>query len=132
GVTEVDALNRVTRVTAHGGTIFQPLYNEANLLDSLQVQLRGQGPFVTFLEDQDYDAKSQRQFAKYGNGTITEFSHDPRTLRLTNVLTRLTSGAPKAQAIQNLQYTFDAVGNPTQVRDDAQQTHYFANNVVSP
>ncbi len=132
GTTEVDALNRATKVTAHGGTIFQPVYNEANLLESLQVQLRGEGPFLTFLEEQEYDAKSQRQFAKYGNGTITEFFYDPKTLRLVNLLTRLTGGAPKGQSIQNLQYTFDAVGNLAQVRDDAQQTHYFANSVVYP
>jgi RHS repeat-associated protein len=132
GACEVDALNRSTKITMHGGTVFQPLYNEANLLDSLQVQLQGQGQFLTFLEGQDYDAKGQRQFAKYGNGTITEYSYDPKTRRLINLRTKLTGGDPNAQAIQNLNYTFDSLGNITQVRDDAQQRHFFANSVVYP
>lgn len=129
---EVDALNRPVRLFVPGGTIYQPSYNEANTLDSLQVQLRGQGDFITFLEEQDYDAKGQRQYAKYGNGTITEYSYDPETYRLSNLLTRLTGGEANTQAIQNLSYTFDPLGNITQIRDDAQQTHFFANSVIYP
>jgi len=128
---EVDALNRPLTITVPGGTVYQPAYNESNLLDSLQVQLQGEGEFITFLEEQDYDAKGQRQYAKFGNGTITEYLYDPQTYRLTNLLTKLTGADANAQAIQNLSYTFDPVGNITQIRDDAQQTHYFANSVVS-
>jgi RHS repeat-associated protein len=131
GAGEVDALNRPIIVTAPGGTIYQPVYNEANFLDSLQVKLRGQGDFITFLEEQDYDAKGQRQYVKYGNGTITKYFYDPKTYRLTNLLTTLTGGDPALQAIQNLSYTFDPVSNITQIRDQAQQRHFFANSVVS-
>jgi RHS repeat-associated protein len=130
--SEVDALNRPVNITAPGGTIYKPVYNEANFLDSLQVQPQGQGDFITFLEEQDYDAKGQRQYAKFGNGTITEYLYDSKTYRLTNLLTKLTGADANAQAIQNLSYTFDPVGNITQIRDDAQQTHFFANSVVSP
>ena len=70
-ISEIDALNRQTKLTAPNGTVYQPIYDEANLLDSLQVQINGQGSFTTFLEEQNYDAKGQRQYAKYGNGTIT-------------------------------------------------------------
>jgi RHS repeat-associated protein len=129
---EVDALNRAVKITVPGGTVYQPAYNEANLLDSLQVQLQGQGDFITFLEEQNYDAKGQRQYAKFGNSTVTEYTYDPKTYRLTNLLTRLNENDSSAQAIQNLTYTFDPLGNITQIRDDAQQTHYFANSVVSP
>lgn len=131
-VSEVDALNRAVKVKVPGGTVYQPVYNEANALDSLQVQLQGQGAFITFLEEQNYDAKGQRQYAKFGNSTVTEYTYDPKTYRLTNLLTRLKDSDGAAQAIQNLTYTFDPVGNITQIRDDAQQTHYFANSVVSP
>jgi len=129
---ELDALNRTTKVTLADGTIFQPVYNEANFLDSLQAQLRGQGPFETFLEKQDYDAKGQRQYAKYGSGIVTNYTYDPRTHRLSNVLSKLSTGDPNSQAIQNITYTFDPAGNITQIRDDAQQTHYFANSVIYP
>ncbi len=37
-----------------------------------------------------------------------------------------------AQALQNLQYKYDPVGNITHIRDDAQQSHYFNDVVVAP
>jgi RHS repeat-associated protein len=129
---EIDALDRPVKITAPEGTIFQLDYNISNFLSSLQVQLQGKGAFINFLEEQDYDAKGQRQFAKYGNGTISKYLYDPKTYRLTNLLTKLTGGDSTAQAVQNLSYTFDPTGNITQIKDDAQQTHFFKNSVVSP
>src|SRR5207253_4673811 len=84
-----------------------------------------------FLEDQDYDAKGQRQFAQYGNGLITNYSYDPKTFRLVNLLTKAT-GTSDAQSLQNLSYTFDPRGNIVYSIDDAQQTNYFRNAVVRP
>src|SRR5690606_37216301 len=68
----LDALNRPVSTIFPDGSVMEPSYNEANMLESLKVKVRGQGNFVTFLEDQDYDAKGQRQFVKYGNGLITD------------------------------------------------------------
>jgi RHS repeat-associated protein len=132
GSSEIDALNRPTRVTVHGGTVYKPVYNIANFLDSLQVQIQGQDAFTTFLEGQDYDAKGQRQFAAYGNGTVTDYFYDPKTYRLSNLLTRANSTDSASLALQNLKYVFDPVGNITQIRDDAQQTHFFKNSVIYP
>jgi RHS repeat-associated protein len=127
----VDALNRPTSIELPDQSLVEPKYNEANLLDSLRVKIHGEGSFITFLENQDYDAKGQRQFAQYGNGLITNYSYDPKTLRLQNLLTKKI-GTTDAQSQQNLRYTFDPVGNIVQVNDDAQQTHYFQNAVVLP
>lgn len=129
---EVDALGRPVLVTLPDKSVVQPKYNEANSLDSLKVKIRGAGDFITFLDSQDYDAKGQRQFAKYGNGTITNYFYDPQTFRLVNLVTKLNEGDGEGQSIQNLKYNFDAVGNITQIRDDAQQTHFFRNAVVNP
>src|SRR3712207_8968418 len=63
-------------------------------------------PYTTLfrsLEAQDYDAKGQRQFARYGNGTITEYTYDPRTYRLTNLLTKLRSEEHTSE-LQSRQY----------------------------
>ncbi len=128
----LDALNRPITATLPDNSIIVPKYNEANFLDSLRVNIRGAGDFVTFLESQDYDAKGQRQFAKYGNGTITNYFYDPQTFRLINLVTKLDETDGDNQSIQNLKYTFDPVGNITQQRDDAQQTHFFRNSVVYP
>ena len=127
----LDALNRPILVTLPDKSVVEPKYNEANALDSLRVQILGQGDFVTFLENQEYDAKGQRQFAQYGNGLITNYFYDPKTFRLVNLVTKKT-GASDAQSLQNLHYTFDPVGNIVYSRDDAQQTHFFKNAVVKP
>ncbi|OFX84020.1 MAG: hypothetical protein A2W99_03275 [Bacteroidetes bacterium GWF2_33_16] len=128
----LDALNRPVLVALPDKSVVQPKYNEANFLDSLKVKIRGAGDFVSFLNSQDYDAKGQRQFARYGNGTITNYFYDPQTFRLTNLVTKLNAADSDGQSIQNLKYNFDPVGNITQIRDDAQQTHFFKNSVVYP
>ncbi len=129
--TSYDALSRPTELLLPGGTVMRPAYNEANFLSSLAVQIEGQGPFIDFLRDQDYDAKGQRRFARYGNDVLTTYTYDPDTYRLTNILTA-KSGAPAADSLQNFHYTYDPVGNITQLRDDAQETHFFDNAVVKP
>ena len=127
-----DALNRPTRALLPDGTVILPTYNEANFLSSLQAQIRGQGDFIEFLKDQDYDAKGQRQFAHYGNEVLTRYFYDSETFRLNNLLTYRVGEDPETQGLQNLHYTYDPIGNITQSRDDAQQTHYFNNAVVRP
>jgi RHS repeat-associated protein len=130
--SQYDALNRPTRVVLPDGTVIEPSYNEANFLASLRARIRGQGSFIEFLKGQDYDAKGQRQFAHYGNDVFTRYFYDPSTFRLTNLLTHKSGADPQTQGLQNLNYTYDPVGNITQIRDDAQQTHYFNNAVVRP
>ncbi len=130
--SEYDALNRPIRSTLPDKTVIVPTYNEANFLASLQAQIRGENEFIEFLKNQDYDAKGQRQFAHYGNEVFTRYFYDPKTFRLTNLLSHKSGDDPKTQALQDLHYTYDAVGNITYLRDDAQQTHYFMNAVVKP
>lgn len=130
--SQYDALNRPTEATLPDGTVVVPTYNEANFLASLRARIRGQGNFIEFLKEQDYDAKGQRQFARYGNDVFTRYFYDPNTFRLTNLQTFKTGADPQTQGLQNLNYTYDPVGNITQIRDEAQQTHYFNNAVVKP
>ncbi|MET3934839.1 SpvB/TcaC N-terminal domain-containing protein [Arthrobacter sp. OAP107] len=127
-----DALNRPMRVALPDGTIVVPTYNEANFLASLKAQIRGQGNFIDFLKGQDYDAKGQRQMAHYGNDVFTRYFYDPKTFRLTELLTYKAGANPQTQSLQNLNYAYDPVGNITEIRDDAQQTYFFNNAVVKP
>lgn len=129
---EYDALGRPTRATLPDGTVITPAYDEANHLASLRAQIRGRGNAIEFLEGQEYNAKGQRQLARHGNGVTLRFFHDPKTFRLTRLLAHRDADDPATRALQDLTYTYDPVGNVTQIRDDAQQTHYFANQVVKP
>jgi RHS repeat-associated protein len=147
--SQLDALNRPITSTSPDGSVFRPRFNEANLLDRVDVNLRGATasgelvwtPFVTNI---DYDAKGQRQRIDYGNGVRTTYKYDPLTYRMTQLLTRRDpanfpddcpqpspAGWPGCQ-LQNLHYTYDPVGNITRIRDEAQQTIFFRNKRVEP
>jgi len=109
--------------------VIRPTYNQANLLESLFVNLRGADeptPFVTYIS---YNAKGQREIIEYGNGARTHYTYDPLTFRATRLLTIRKQDHVR---LQDLNYTFDPVGNITSIRDDARETIFFRNHVVSP
>jgi RHS repeat-associated protein len=142
--TRYDALNRVIELTAPDGSVIRPRYNEANLLERVDANLRGEAVATSFVTDIDYDAKGQRTLIDYGNGVRTSYEYDPLTFRLVRMVTRRDALAfpddcpappptdwPGCQ-VQNLHYTYDATGNITHIHDDAQQTVYFRNRRVEP
>jgi hypothetical protein len=97
--TRFDALNRVIQqLVPHSnraGTkfnIIQPTYNEANLLEKLDVWLQQDSlseellpPATTTLPavtNIDYNAKGQRTLIEYGNHATTAYEYDELTFRL--------------------------------------------------
>ena len=130
-LTTFDALNRPISLTTPDQSIIYPILNEANLLEKVEVKLRGATTRTTFVSNINYDAKGQRQLIEYGNGVNTEYRYDPQTFRLIQLLTTRIDNN-QAIRLQNLNYTYDPVGNITTIRDDSQQTNYFNGEVVSP
>lgn len=126
-----DALGRPLSVTLPDGTVMRPTYSIGNTLEKMEAQLRGAGDFISFMERQDHDAMGQRQFVEYGNGIVTKYFYDPATFRLQQLLT-VRKGEDASASLQNLRFYYDPVGNIVRLEDAAQQTHYFANSVVSP
>ena len=139
-----DALNRLIQViTPHGNqanakiNVIQPGYNEANLLERLDSWLEQTVEPPALLDPTsanlhaitniDYDAKGQRTRIEYSNGALTEYAYDDDTFRLIHLKT-----SRAGTQFQDLFYTYDPVGNITHIRDDAQQTIYFNNQVVLP
>ncbi len=127
GRTSYDALNRPTSVTTPDGSVLLPSYNASSLLDRLDGRIRGAAEATTFVGHLDYNARGQRMLASYGNGSSSLYAYDPLTFRLVS-LTTLCSG----RRLQDLNYTYDPVGNPTLVRDHAQQRVFFRNRAVDP
>ncbi len=127
--TTYDALNRRTSMTAPDASEIRPTYNEAGLLEKVEARVRGAVSWTTFVDDIDYDAKGQREKIVYGNGTRTTYTYDPATFRLVRLKTVRDSDDA---VLQNLTYTYDPVGNITEIKDSAQQTVFFDNDVVSP
>lgn len=132
--TIYDALNRPITLTTPDQSVIRPTYNEANLLNAVDANLQGKQEnnepiWTAFVKNIDYNEKSQRERIEYGNDARTSYAYDPETFRLTHLLTtRVTDHA----RLQDLSYAYDPVGNITQITDDAQQTIYFNNQVVSP
>jgi len=125
--TDYDALNRPVSMTTPDDSVVLPSYDPASMLGRLDGRLRGAAGTTTFAEHIEYNARNQRTLVSYGNGTSTAYRYDPLTFRLTQLVTRRGP-----QRVQDLEYTYDAVGNPTQISDHAQQDIFFRNQVVGP
>lgn len=165
--TRYDALNRpVQSIAPHsslgrgGFNVLQPVFNEANMLERVDVWLdRSEEPAARLDPDVeppssvgvaniDYDAKGQRLRIEYKNGVRTSYEYDPLTFRLLSLRTNretsrrvdspagdehaATVPSPGTCDLQGLHYTYDPAGNITRIDDEAQQTVYFRNRRVEP
>lgn len=122
---QYDALNRVARQTAPDNTIFLPAYNEAGLLDRVQVTQNGNTEY--FVRNIDYNEKGQRSKIRYGNNVATNYFYDQETFRLTRLETKRQNNDP----LQDLYYTFDPVGNITHIEDKNIPEVFFDNQKVA-
>jgi len=127
--SKFDALNRLVTTTAPDGSVAHPVFNEANLLEQMNINLRGAAAAAAFVTNIDYNAKGQRILVEYGNGARTAYSYDPATFRMMELKTTRTADNA---VLQDLSYSYDPVGNVTSISDAAQQTVYFSNQVVTP
>ncbi|HEY3824518.1 MAG TPA: SpvB/TcaC N-terminal domain-containing protein, partial [Bryobacteraceae bacterium] len=130
--TQYDALNRAIAHVSPDGSVFVPTYNDASLLETIDVNLQGAQPAKSFVTNIDYNARAQREQIQYGNGASTAYEYDPATFRLTRLTTRRADSPTDVQTLQDLLYTFDPVGNVTHIQDAAQDTIFFSNKLVEP
>jgi RHS repeat-associated protein len=151
--TRYDALNRPIQLVApHSDqaaakfNITRPSYNEANLLERVDVWLEQSAEPSALLAPAtanlnavaniDYDAKGQRLLIEYNEAShriVTRYSYDKETFRLTGLVsTRPLHTEAGKRTLQNLSYTYDPVGNITDIHDDAQQAVFFNNSIIEP
>lgn len=108
-----DAMNRLMSRTTSDASETQPTYNEAGLLESIKVRIRGAVASTTFVESIEYNARGQRELICYGNNTSTWYEYDPLTFRLVRQGTTRGGGS----AVQHLTHTHDPVGNIVAIVD---------------
>jgi RHS repeat-associated protein len=151
--TRYDALNRPIQMVAphidkpgSKFNVIRPGYNEANLLERVDVWLSQTAEPTALLNPTtanlkavtniDYDAKGQRIRIEYNEANhpvITEYTYDRETFRLSRLLsTRPKHPEADKRTLQDLSYTYDPVGNITEIRDKAQQRVFFNNSLVDP
>ena len=78
----------------------RPTYNEANLLERMDVNLRGAASPTAFIINVNYNARGQRELIQYGNGASTQYTYDPLTFRLTRLTTTVGLGGLLTRAPQ--------------------------------
>ncbi|MBK8644836.1 MAG: insecticidal toxin complex protein [Saprospiraceae bacterium] len=127
-ITETDAIGRITKQTAPDGSIITPSYNEAGLLNGESVWHYHNEQTATYIKDIDYNEKGQRNKIVYGNNVTTRYAYDEKTFRLSN----LKSSKANGDLLQDLYYTYDAVGNITTIEDKAIPIQFFANAIIEP
>ncbi|MES2730091.1 MAG: SpvB/TcaC N-terminal domain-containing protein [Bacteroidota bacterium] len=124
-VSTFDALNRVKQHLTPDGSLYLPQYNEANLLDKVLVTQNGQSEI--FVKNIDYNEKGQRSKIIYGNEVRTNYFYDQETFGLLRVETKNSNH----ELLQDLNYTFDPVGNITSVTDKNIPTTFFSNQKIT-
>jgi RHS repeat-associated protein len=125
--TTYDAVNRPLTVTMPDGSAYQPTFNEANLLEKVDVKLHGAQMATPFVTNIDYNAKGQRTLIEYGNNAKTSYEYNRFTFRLIHLrTTRPTVGNglvsqlfDDASVVQDLHYHYDPAGNMTRLADKA-------------
>ena len=110
-----------------------PAFNEANLLDKVDVRLRGAAAATSFVTNIDYNEKGQRTLVAYANGARTTYEYDPLTFRLTHLRTTRPGHDATASllfsdptVVQDIRYTYDPAGNITRIEDAALKTVFYA------
>ncbi len=125
--TETDALGRVTKQTAPDGSIITPSYNEAGLLNGESVTHAEPAVTSIYIKDIDYNEKGRRSKIIYGNEVTTRFYYDRETFRLNRLETKRQNNDP----LQDWRYTYDPVGNITQIEDQNIPVSFFDNQKIT-
>ncbi len=140
--------------------VYEPEYNERGVLKAEDL-IVGAKKTTNGYEEQGskrtqaikkilYDAKGQRTLLEKGNNTITRYHYDDKTFRLLQLRTTRSNSdhfiefpeyhsnldVPNKQINQNiyqqLNYTYDPVGNITEIYDEAWKPVFFSGNKILP
>src|SRR6185436_16842927 len=87
----------------------------------------------------NYNVKGHRERVVYGNGAVTTYEYDPLTFRMIHLKTERADERDglasqlfeKPGVIQDLRYTYDPVGNLTQIGDAALKTIFHDGQQLS-
>ncbi|WP_417558415.1 SpvB/TcaC N-terminal domain-containing protein [Mesoflavibacter zeaxanthinifaciens] len=128
---QYDALGRPVESTAPDGSLIQNTYDQSGALIKVATQLPNESAFTDKVKNITYNEKGQRESIKYGNNVQTKYQYDPLSYRLTHIKTQANSNLNQV-LLQDLQYTYDAVGNIVEIEDKAIEDVFFRNQRVQP
>ncbi|MDF9620145.1 RHS repeat-associated core domain-containing protein [Pseudomonas entomophila] len=113
-----------TDAAGHGQRV---AYDVAGQLRGSWLEVKGaaEQAIVVSLE---YAAMGEKVREVHGNGVVTRYTREPRTQRLVGIRTE----GPGAKVLQDLQYTYDPVGNVLGRVDEALAITYWRNQKIEP
>lgn len=117
----VDAMGRIKEQTNPDGSRCINIYNAGGLMTAQQIL------FCDGRKDQmpiryiSYNAKRQREHMQYGNGVSVKFTYDEKTYRVNRILSCREDGS----VLQDLNYTYDAVGRVVCISDQNVPAKFF-------
>lgn len=142
---QYDALNRVVHQknwnsTQTGESIYLPGYNQRGEVKSKSIILNG--TTTELIKEVRYNEKGQKTYIHNGNDTVTRYHYDSLTFRLIQFRTTRPghnpafpdhhSGLADDTVLQQLNYTYDAKGNITEIYDEAYEPVFFRNQHIEP
>ncbi len=129
--TTYNAVKHIISNTSPDKTQTSQSYNETGQLISAKTVFSDNSD-QQIIDNIAYDAKGQRTSITYGNGIKTAFTYEDTTLRLTNLISTRNISGGATEKVQDLDYTYDPVGNVTQTVDNTISTVFHANQKVEP
>lgn len=93
----------------------------------VRLQLNGASTPKTLVSAITYNAHGQTEREVAGNGVITTLEYDAQNGRLTRLQAQRGN-----EALQDLRYAYDPLGNVLHIEDGAQPIRYFANQRIEP
>jgi len=103
------------------------VYTVDGLLSATHLQLNTHGTPRTLVSDIAYNAYGQVEQETAGNGVLSTLTYRPEDGRLLRLQARRGS-----EALQDLRYDYDPVGNVLSIEDAALPIRFFANQRVEP
>lgn len=122
-----DALGQIIQQTDAARHEQHHAFDVAGQLKSVSLKIKGTEAKKTIVKDLVYNAFGQVESQTAGNGVTSRAVFDPASGRLTS----LSASAP-GKTLQDLHYTYDAVGNVTQLNDNVQPERFNSNQRVKP
>lgn len=110
-----DRQGNLVTITNPDSSVFQYLYNTAGSVNQIQRKEKGDTFFTDVITSIMYNPLAQPNVIDYANGAVTTNTYDSMELyRLRNKFTVADN-----QNVQDLSYTYDSVGDITQIVDQS-------------
>lgn len=130
---QYNALGDIVRQCTPDDSVYRAQYGVSGRVQNIAVDF-ADGVSQVFIESMDYTASGERKTIQYGNGVRTENEFEFTTERLLHIGTTRpqAENSSISTVLQNIEYTYDPVGNITCVRDSSYETVFCNQQMVEP